>query len=109
MEDAERYFGSDQYKDATAARPPVIYIAPNDIYSVHSVIADSIDVLVPEDCKDDPLRTIIRELGGAPSGGSTELGRARAEEVALTLSARVRAQDGSFLSSSLQMNVPLIF
>lgn len=61
---------------------------------MHSVIADSIDVLAPDDSQDDPLRTIIRELGGAPSGGSTELGRARAEEVALTLSARVRAQDG---------------
>lgn len=47
---------------------------------------------IPE--ANDPLRAIITELGGAPSQSSSDLSRARAEEVALTLSTRIRTQDG---------------
>lgn len=46
VEDAESYFGTDQYKDAADLRSPVIYIAPNDVYATHTVIAENIDVLV---------------------------------------------------------------
>ncbi|GAA6039162.1 hypothetical protein JCM8097_000443 [Rhodosporidiobolus ruineniae] len=91
VEDAETHFRADEYVDAAAARRPVIYISPNDIYSTHSVLAEHIEVIAPEE--DDPVRKIIVELGGAPSGSSAELSRARAEEVALTLATRLSPQE----------------
>lgn len=46
VQDAEDFFRADEYLDATAARRPVIYISPNDIYSTHSIISDNLDVIV---------------------------------------------------------------
>ncbi|GAA5865578.1 hypothetical protein JCM8547_007655 [Rhodosporidiobolus lusitaniae] len=91
VEDAETHFRADEYVDAAAARRPVIYISPNDIYSTHSVFAENIDVIAPEE--DDPVRKIVVELGGVPSGSSAELSRARADEVALTLATRLSPQE----------------
>lgn len=98
VENAETHFRADEYIDAAAARRPVIYISPNDIYSTHSVLAEHIDVIAPEE--DDPVRKVIYELGGAPSGSSAELSRARVDEIALTLATRLSPQEGSSLLSS---------
>ncbi|GAA5998808.1 Iqg1p [Rhodotorula paludigena] len=91
VEDPETYFRADQYVDAAASRQPVIYISPNDIYAMHSIIAETIDLIAPEE--HDPVRVIVTELGGVPAGGSSDLGRARADDVALTLATRVLPQE----------------
>ncbi|GAA5905227.1 hypothetical protein JCM6882_003721 [Rhodosporidiobolus microsporus] len=91
VEDAETHFRADEYTDAAASRQPVIYISPNDIYSTHSVLASNLAIIAPE--QDDPVRNILIELGGAPSGSSAELSRARAEDVALTLATRLAPQE----------------
>jgi Ras GTPase-activating-like protein IQGAP2/3 len=117
VEDAEVHFRADEYIDAAAARRPVIYISPNDIYSTHNVIADNIEVIVrrspflsllaaftdrlhqqaPDE--DDALRAILAELGGVPASNTVELSRARADEIALTLMTRMRPHEGaSFFS-----------
>ncbi|GAA5964914.1 hypothetical protein JCM21900_000018 [Sporobolomyces salmonicolor] len=88
VEDAETHFRADEYVDAAAARRPVIYISPNDIYATHSIIADNLAVIAPDE--QDPLRETILELGGAPTGAnSAELLRARAEAITLTLNTRM--------------------
>ncbi|GAA5904612.1 hypothetical protein JCM5296_005248 [Sporobolomyces johnsonii] len=88
VEDAETHFRADEYVDAAAARRPVIYISPNDIYATHSIIADNLEVIAPDE--QDPLRETILELGGAPTGAnSAELLRARAEAITLTLNTRM--------------------
>ncbi|KAK4047448.1 iqgap- protein [Microbotryomycetes sp. JL221] len=91
VEDAEIHFRADEWIDAKSAQQPVVYISPNDIYSTHSTILDHIDVVAPD--SNDPLRMIVVELGGVPIGGSAELTRARADEVPLTLTTRLRADD----------------
>ncbi|GAA6013146.1 hypothetical protein JCM10207_006185 [Rhodosporidiobolus poonsookiae] len=88
VEDAETHFHTDNYADAAASSRPTIYISPNDIYSIHSVLNEHLDIVAPEE--EDPVRGILVELGGAPSGGaSAELARARAENVYLTLATRI--------------------
>ncbi|GAA5820880.1 hypothetical protein JCM11251_001859 [Rhodosporidiobolus azoricus] len=91
VEDAETHFRADEYTDAAASRQPVIYISPNDIYSTHSVLAQNLSIIAPEE--DDPVHKILIDLGGAPSGSSAELSRARAEDVALTLATRLAPQE----------------
>ncbi|KAK4704775.1 Ras GTPase-activating-like protein IQGAP2/3, partial [Phenoliferia sp. Uapishka_3] len=91
VQDAEVFFRADEYLDATAARRPVIYISPNDIYATHSIISDNLDLIAPE--ANDPLRTIISQLGGVPMASNPELVRARADEVPLTLMTRLQAND----------------
>ncbi|BGP20177.1 iqgap-related protein [Rhodosporidiobolus nylandii] len=91
VQDAETHFHADEYVDAAAARRPVIYISPNDMYSTHTIIAENLDVIAPEE--EDPVRKIIVEFGGAPSPASAELSRARAEAVALTLATRLAPQE----------------
>lgn len=46
IEDAETYFRADEYVDAAASRRPVIYISPNDIYATHSILVETLDVIV---------------------------------------------------------------
>ncbi|CEQ42089.1 SPOSA6832_03856, partial [Sporobolomyces salmonicolor] len=94
VEDAETHFRADEYVDAAAARRPVIYISPNDIYATHSIIADNLAVIAPDE--QDPLRETILELGGAPTGAnSAELLRARAEAITLTLNTRMLPTEGT--------------
>lgn len=44
--DAEAHFRADEWLDAKSSRQPVIYISPNDIYTLHSAIVDCLDVVV---------------------------------------------------------------
>lgn len=46
VEDAETHFRADEYVDAAASRRPVIYISPNDIYATHSILVETLDVIV---------------------------------------------------------------
>ncbi|KAK4049279.1 iqgap- protein [Microbotryomycetes sp. JL201] len=95
IEDAEHHFRADEWIDAKSSHQPVVYISPNDIYSTHNLIAEHLDVVAREGA--DPLRQIIAELGGVPLSGSAELDRARADEVPLTLTTRLRADEGKWI------------
>ncbi|KAH9824851.1 hypothetical protein DFH28DRAFT_1077365 [Melampsora americana] len=83
VEDAEAHFAVDEYLDHTVSTKPTIYISPNEIYSMHSLILGDLDRIAPG--PDDSLRALLIELGGAPSAASAELDQARAAEIALNL------------------------
>ncbi|KAM0790472.1 hypothetical protein ACM66B_003348 [Microbotryomycetes sp. NB124-2] len=102
VEDAEQHFRADEWIDAKSSHQPVVYISPNDIYSTHSLIAEHLDIVAREES--DPLRQIIAELGGVPLSGSVELNRARADEVPLTLTTRLRADEDPHAESKLLFN-----
>jgi Ras GTPase-activating-like protein IQGAP2/3 len=46
VSDAEIHFHADEYIDAAAARRPVIYISPTDIYAMHGIITANMDSVV---------------------------------------------------------------
>ncbi|KAG0144428.1 hypothetical protein CROQUDRAFT_47337 [Cronartium quercuum f. sp. fusiforme G11] len=87
VEDAEIHFAVDEYLDHTVSTKPTIFISPNEIYSTHSLVLSDLDRIAPG--KDDPLRAVVLELGGAPSAASAELDQARAGEIALNLENRL--------------------
>ncbi|BGP43492.1 iqgap-related protein [Rhodotorula kratochvilovae] len=91
VEDAETHFHADEFSEAAAVRRPKINITPNEIYQLHSIIAENLDTVAPE--AQDPVRRIVEELGGVPAGGSAELNRARADAIALTLAPRVLPEE----------------
>lgn len=95
VEDAETHFHADEFSEAAAVRRPKINIAPNEIYSLHGIIAEHLDTVAPEE--NDPVRLVIEELGGVPTGGSADLNRARADAIALTLAPRVLPEEGASL------------
>lgn len=84
-------------------QPKPIEISPNEVYSIHKVLSDNLDHLVslyrwkaayhlltrlqaPE--RNDPLRTILGELNGVPTVGSSELTDARDHPITLELTNR---------------------
>ena len=85
--DAETQYHANEFLDV-AVQPKPIYISPNEVYSMHSLISQHLDRLAPK--KDDPLRSIILELGGVPhlGGGSDELKAARDAMITLELTNR---------------------
>ncbi|GAA6050880.1 hypothetical protein JCM3770_005753 [Rhodotorula araucariae] len=91
VEDAETHFHADEFSEAVAVRRPKINITPNEIYTLHSIIAENLDKIAPD--ARDPVRLIVEELGGVPAGGSAELNRARADAIALTLAPRVLPEE----------------
>ncbi|KAG8994762.1 hypothetical protein FRB94_012577 [Tulasnella sp. JGI-2019a] len=89
--DAEAQLHANEFLDATV-EPKPIYISPNEVYVMHSLLASQIDHLV--DSRDDVLRTILTELGGAPNLGTDELKDARDRGITLNLTNRfVHVQD----------------
>lgn len=85
VETPERHFGINEYTDASSPRRPVIYIAPNEIYAVHQLLATNERELC---APDDPLAVLLLQLGAPPSHASSELHSARESEITLTLSHR---------------------
>ncbi|KAG8842212.1 hypothetical protein FRB96_005929 [Tulasnella sp. 330] len=83
--DAEAQLHANEFLDATV-QPKPIYISPNEVYAMHSLLASQIDQLI--DSRDDVLRTILTELGGAPNLGTDELKDARDRGVTLDLTNR---------------------
>jgi Ras GTPase-activating-like protein IQGAP2/3 len=81
--DAETQFSADEYLDHSLPHKPIIYISPNEIYSMHSLVLQNLDSIT--EGSRDPLRALLGELGGAPLPASAELDHARAGEIAMTL------------------------
>lgn len=45
MPDAETHFDGHEFLDVTV-QPKPIYISPNEVYAMHSLLAENIDILV---------------------------------------------------------------
>lgn len=84
--DAELQFSADEFLDHTVQQRPVIYISPNEIYSMHLLVADQIDAMAP--LAEDPLRTVLTELGPPPVSQTQELNTARDSEITFELVSR---------------------
>ena len=89
--DAETQFNADEYLDHSLPHKPIIYISPNEIYSMHALVLQNLDSIT--DGARDPLRALIAELGGAPMPASAELDQARAGEIAMTLKGKFETVD----------------
>ncbi|KZP17291.1 hypothetical protein FIBSPDRAFT_747344 [Athelia psychrophila] len=100
--DAEAHFQAHEFLDVTV-QPKPIYISPNEVYSMHTLLSQHQDHLaIPEHVKnkqrvrghshatarDDTLRVILTELDGVPNLGNEELKDARDRAITLELSNR---------------------
>lgn len=74
-------------------QPKPIYISPNEIYAMHSLLSQNLDRLAAS--RDDPLRLILVELGGVPNLGSEELNAARDAAITLELTNRFASVKGN--------------
>ncbi|KAF9976681.1 hypothetical protein BGZ73_008078 [Actinomortierella ambigua] len=64
--DPEDQFDINEFNDQVNTTRPTVYISPYEIFTIHSILMDKVDILAPE--MDDPLRVILSELGPPPSG-----------------------------------------
>ncbi|KAG0317640.1 hypothetical protein BGZ99_006182 [Dissophora globulifera] len=62
----EQQFEVNEYVDQVNTIRPTVYMSPFEIFNMHGMLIDKIDVLAPE--MDDPLRVILSELGNPPTG-----------------------------------------
>ncbi|KII94770.1 hypothetical protein PLICRDRAFT_127987 [Plicaturopsis crispa FD-325 SS-3] len=83
--DAETQFHAHEFLDVTA-QPKPIYISPNEVYAMHTLLAQNLDHLAPE--HNDTLRIILGELDGVPNLGTDELTDARDKAITLELTNR---------------------
>ncbi|KNZ78048.1 Ras GTPase-activating-like protein rng2 [Termitomyces sp. J132] len=83
--DAETEFHAHEFLDVTV-QPKPIYISPNEIYTLHGLLAQHLDYVAPD--QGDTLRVILTELDGVPHLGSEELKHARDTSVTLELTNR---------------------
>lgn len=87
--DAEMFFSADEFLDHTVQQRPVIYISPNEIYSMHLLVSQQIDHLAP--MQGSPLREILAQLGPPPVSNTQELNSARDSEITLELVSRMQS------------------
>ncbi|KDQ17311.1 hypothetical protein BOTBODRAFT_172359 [Botryobasidium botryosum FD-172 SS1] len=83
--DAETHYHAHEFLDVTV-QPKPIYISPNEVYSMHSLLAQHLDVLASD--RADPLRAIIHDLDGVPNIGTEDLKDARDRAITLELTNR---------------------
>ncbi|KAH8113457.1 hypothetical protein DFH11DRAFT_1602139 [Phellopilus nigrolimitatus] len=83
--DAETQYHANEFLDV-AVQPKPIYISPNEVYSMHSLLSQNLERLAPS--RDDPLRSILMELGGVPNQATEELNVARDAAITLELTNR---------------------
>ncbi|OBZ70404.1 Ras GTPase-activating-like protein rng2 [Grifola frondosa] len=85
VSDAETEFHAHEFLDATM-QPRAIWISPNEVYSVHTLLSQHLAHLAPD--REDTLRVILTELDGVPNIGSDELNEARDTAIELQLTNR---------------------
>lgn len=86
VQDAEIQFSADEFLDHTVPQRPVIYISPNEIYSMHWLVAQQLEHMAP--MAEDPLRVLLTELGPPPVSATQELNSARDSEITFELLSR---------------------
>ncbi|KAH7887756.1 ras GTPase-activating protein [Phlebopus sp. FC_14] len=83
--DADAHYHAHEFLDATV-QPKPIYISPNEVYGMHSLLSRYLDKLSPS--RDDALRAILHELDGVPHLDNDELKDARDKAITLELTNR---------------------
>ena len=86
VQDAELQFSADEFVDHTVQQRPVIYISPNEIYSMHLLVVQQLEHMAPMQA--DPLRIVVSELGQPPVSNTQELNSARDSEITFELVSR---------------------
>ena len=105
--DAETHYHAHEFLDVTV-QPKPIYISPNEVYGMHTLLSKyqdklvrlyvfsrllATDLFIQSPSRDDALRVILHELDGVPHLDNDELKDARDKAVTLELTnrfARVR-------------------
>ncbi|KAI5780019.1 hypothetical protein EDC01DRAFT_620890 [Geopyxis carbonaria] len=78
----EDRFEIDEFEDLTSKQRPTLYIKMSDIFAIHRLIAQEIEVIT--ESRDDPLRELINELGSVKTSES-ELKNVGNTEISLQL------------------------
>lgn len=81
--DLGQYYEMSLYDDLTSHGRPSLHIKMSDIFSIHSLVAQELDVMAPE--PDDSLRMVVGELGPLPNDASEILNIAKFAEIKLDL------------------------
>nr|CAG8474586.1 11600_t:CDS:10 [Entrophospora candida] len=88
IEDPETFFGIDEFNDLTRTNKPIIYISPNEVFSIHNLLVQRIDDIAPDHY--DMIRQIIHELGDLPPlPDDDDSFDPNTKEIALTLTSRL--------------------
>lgn len=96
VQNAEAQYHANEFLDV-AVQPKPIYISPNEVYSMHSLLSQHLERLATS--RDDPLRVILVELGGVPHLGNEELNAARDLAITLELTNRFANVKGKYNES----------
>lgn len=91
VRDAENHFDIDEFNDLFARTKPTLYIKMADIFAIHHLIADHVQLLCPS--QDDALRETIKELGSAKSNENEMMG-VSSQEISLQLNSRYHDVQG---------------
>ncbi|KAJ1993708.1 iqgap- protein [Dimargaris cristalligena] len=83
--DPDTYFQIDEFSDLTQTHKPVIYMSPQEVFTMHQALEDNIEVLAAS--PEDPLRIILHDLGPAPAVRS-EFKSTPGNEISLALTDR---------------------
>jgi len=85
--DPETFFDIDKFEDLKRTHKPIIYITPYEIFSIHKLLVERLDVVTPQ--HDDPLRQILDELSVPPVEEIDNT--SNAGEISLTLTSCIAA------------------
>lgn len=83
IEELGQHYHTSMYDDITSHIRPTLYIKTSDIFSIHSLIFKELDDIAPD--VDDPLRSVVSELGTLPNDASEILNIAKFTEIKLEL------------------------
>jgi Ras GTPase-activating-like protein IQGAP2/3 len=88
---AEEHYDADQYSDLYATTKPTLFIKLADVFAIHGVIVDNLNVLSSN--RDDPVKEILMDLGTPKSNESDLGGAGNGGEITLTLKSRFTVQE----------------
>ncbi|CAI2167555.1 2722_t:CDS:10 [Funneliformis geosporum] len=87
IDDAETYFGIDEFDDLTRTNKPIIYISPYEVFSMHELLLQRLDSISSQ--SNDLIRQILHDLGDAPPINEHDNSDTNTKEIALTLASRL--------------------
>jgi len=87
VDDPEDHLQVDKYMELTQKSKPMIQISLHEIFQTHQMVYQHLDKIASE--KEDPLRRVLDDLGGAPE--HTDLSEEEDRDIQLTLTNRFKA------------------
>jgi Ras GTPase-activating-like protein IQGAP2/3 len=90
----EDNFQIDEYADLAKTTKPVVYISPVEIINTHALLLEHLEQIAP--AKEDPLRTILTEIGDPPAVDLDSLkSKSQGYEISITLTNKFAVQGSS--------------